>query len=112
MAKVEEAREKHLSGIVKEIQACARGYIGRKVYEKKRQRALAVASIQKNIRAYIELSNWPWFKLFNKVKNQLKVYSFEMELTKAKKAVENLQKQIDEAKADTGKAQAKVDALQ
>jgi myosin heavy subunit len=72
MAKVEEAREKHLSNIVKEIQACARGYIGRKVYEKKR-RTCAVATIQKNIRAYIELSNRPWFKLFNKVKNQLKL---------------------------------------
>jgi len=112
MAKIEEAREKHLSNIVKEIQACARGYIGRKVYEKKRQRALAVATIQKNIRAYIDLSNWPWFKLFNKIKNSLKVYSFEMELQKAKKAVETLQKQIDDAKAETTKAQLKVDSLE
>jgi len=35
MAKIEEARERYLANVVREIQACARGYISRKVYEKR-----------------------------------------------------------------------------
>jgi len=100
MAKVEEAREAFVAKIVPVIQALARGYVGRKVYAQKKQRVTAAALIQRNIRAWLEFNQWSWWKLFTKVRGNLKIYNYEQEIKKARDAVANLQSQIDNQKRD------------
>jgi myosin heavy subunit len=51
-----------------DIQACARGYIGRKIYERFCQRQQASLIIQHAIRVYIAVKDNPWFKLMKKVR--------------------------------------------
>lgn len=95
MAKIEEAREAFVAKIVPVVQALARGYVGRKVYAQKKQRVTAAALIQRNIRAWLEFQQWSWWKLFTKIRGNLKIYNYEQEIKKARDAVANLQSQID-----------------
>eukprot|EP01125_Pyxidicula_operculata_P011624 TRINITY_DN380_c0_g1_i3.p1 TRINITY_DN380_c0_g1~~TRINITY_DN380_c0_g1_i3.p1 ORF type:complete len:2192 (-),score=799.53 TRINITY_DN380_c0_g1_i3:42-6617(-) len=66
MAKVEELREKVVGQLAVEIQACARGFISRKVYERLRQKRQVVEVIKKVIRAFTTLRIDPWWKIFIK----------------------------------------------
>jgi len=107
MAKIEEAREAFVAKIVPIVQALARGYVGRKVYAQKKQRVTAAALIQRNIRAWLEFNQWTWWKLFTKVRGNLKIYNYEQEIKKARDAVENLQRQIDGQKREQDEYKAK-----
>lgn len=99
LAAIEEARERKVGEIIPVIQAACRGYIARKMYKKKREKSVAAQVIQRNIRAWLEFKNWPWYKLFVKARPLLKHRNVEEELKQKddeiKKLQENLKAEID-----------------
>ncbi|XP_014670674.1 PREDICTED: myosin heavy chain, muscle-like [Priapulus caudatus] len=97
LGRLEELREERIRRIVTLMQAWARGKKMREQYEVMKAQRLGMIIIQRNVRKYIQCRNWPWWKLYTKVKPMLSIARQEDEL-KAKdveisKLKENLEKE-------------------
>ncbi|MGH0179574.1 UNVERIFIED_CONTAM: hypothetical protein FKN15_002124 [Acipenser sinensis] len=68
LGQLEEMRDDRLSLIITRIQAQSRGLLSRIEYRKIVERRDALLVIQWNIRAFMGVKNWPWMKLFFKIK--------------------------------------------
>ncbi|XP_063624506.1 myosin heavy chain, muscle isoform X12 [Cydia splendana] len=97
LGQMEEMRDDRLSKIVSWLQAYIRGYLSRKEYKKLQEQRVALQVVQRNLRKYLQLRTWPWWKLWQKVKPLLNVSRVEDELAKleekANKAIEALEKE-------------------
>jgi myosin heavy chain 6/7 len=89
LAQLEDMRDEKLSSIISMFQAQIRGYLMRKAYKKLQDQRVALSLIQRNIRKYLLLRNWEWWRLYTKVKPLLNVARQEEEM---KKAAEELTK--------------------
>ncbi|NWI69314.1 MYH6 protein, partial [Todus mexicanus] len=77
---LEEMRDERLSRIITRIQAQARGQLMRIEFKKILERRDALLVIQWNIRAFMGVKNWPWMKLYFKIKPLLKSAETEKEM--------------------------------
>lgn len=77
---MEEFRDERLSKIVSWMQAFCRGYLARKDYKKLQEQRLALVIVQRNLRKYLQLRTWPWWKLWQKIKPLLNATRIEDEL--------------------------------
>lgn len=68
LATLEERRDEALSVIFTAVQAACRRFTGRRQAVKILHRADAVRTIQRNARLFIELRQWPWWPLFQRVR--------------------------------------------
>uniref|UniRef100_A0A8C9YMJ6 Myosin heavy chain 7 n=1 Tax=Sander lucioperca TaxID=283035 RepID=A0A8C9YMJ6_SANLU len=81
---LEEMRDERLSLIITGIQARARGLLARVEFQKLYERRDALLVIQWNIRAFMGVKNWPWMKLFFKIKPLLRSAEAEKEMANMK----------------------------
>ncbi|XP_056148609.1 myosin-7-like [Lampris incognitus] len=81
---LEEMRDERLSKIITGIQARSRGLLSRIEYQKMVERRDALLVIQWNIRAFMGVKNWPWMKLFFKIKPLLRSAESEKEMANMK----------------------------
>jgi myosin heavy chain 6/7 len=79
---LEDLRDQALSKIIAKLQGQVRGFYMRKEYKKMLEQRLALSVLQRNIRKYLSLRNWAWWKLYTKVKPLLSVARQEDELKK------------------------------
>jgi len=95
LGQLEEMRDERLSKIIANFQSRVRGYIIRKNYTKLQDQRIALSVIQRNIRRWMQMRNWQWWKLYTRVKpllNQAKAedeqkkMAEEYEATKAELA--------------------------
>ncbi|XP_032677938.1 myosin heavy chain, muscle isoform X15 [Odontomachus brunneus] len=97
LGQMEELRDERLSKIVSWMQAYIRGYLTRKDYQKLQEQRLALQVVQRNLRKYLQLRTWPWWKLWQKIKPLLNVTRIEDEMAaleeKARKAQEAFEKE-------------------
>lgn len=77
---MEELRDERLSKIMSWMQSWARGYIARKEFTKMQEQRLALQVVQRNLRKYLKLRTWPWYKLWQKVKPLLNATRLEDEM--------------------------------
>ncbi|KAL8610894.1 hypothetical protein ACOMHN_056749 [Nucella lapillus] len=115
LSQLEAGRDEKLTGIVTQFQALCRGYLGRKRTEKLRVQHLAVRCIQRNVRKYMLIREWTWWKLYTKVKPILNVHRTEEELIEAqaeleamKTKTEKLEKERNEYKAACEKLETRL----
>lgn len=80
LGQMEELRDERLSKIVSWMQAYIRGYLTRKDYKKLQEQRLALQVVQRNLRKYLQLRTWPWYKLWQKIKPLLNVTRIEDEM--------------------------------
>lgn len=94
---LEEIRDDRLAKIISWLQAWIRGYISRKSYKKLQEQRVALIVVQRNIRKFMKLRNWAWYRLWQKVKPLLNVTRIEDEIRaleeKAAKAEENYERE-------------------
>ncbi|XP_023175394.1 myosin heavy chain, muscle isoform X13 [Drosophila hydei] len=92
LGQMEEFRDERLGKIMSWMQAWARGYLSRKGFKKLQEQRVALKVVQRNLRKYLQLRTWPWYKLWQKIKPLLNVSRIEDEIArleeKAKKAEE------------------------
>ncbi|KAK9539500.1 hypothetical protein VZT92_004602 [Zoarces viviparus] len=81
---LEEMRDDRLSLIITGIQARTRGLLARLEFNKIFERRDALLVIQWNIRAFMGVKNWPWMKLFFKIKPLLRSAEAEKEMANMK----------------------------
>lgn len=97
LGQMEELRDERLSKIMTWMQSWVRGYLSRKEFTKLQEQRLALQVVQRNLRKYMQLRTWPWWKLWQKVKPLLNVTRIEDEIAKleekAAKAQEAFEKE-------------------
>ncbi|XP_073347190.1 myosin-7-like [Pagrus major] len=81
---LEEMRDERLSKIITSIQARSRGLLSRIEYQKMVERRDALLVIQWNVRSFMGVKNWPWMKLFFKIKPLLRSAEAEKEMANMK----------------------------
>uniref|UniRef100_A0A3Q3G0S3 Myosin heavy chain 7 n=1 Tax=Labrus bergylta TaxID=56723 RepID=A0A3Q3G0S3_9LABR len=81
---LEEMRDDRLALIITRLQARSRGVLARIEFQKIVERRDALLVIQWNIRAFMGVKNWPWMKLFFKIKPLLKSAETEKEMANMK----------------------------
>jgi len=95
LGQLEELRDDRLAKIITWMQSYVRGYQTRKNYKKLQDQRVALQVVQRNLRKYGQLRNWPWYRLWQKVKPLLNVTRVEDELAaldeKANKALADLE---------------------
>jgi len=96
LGRLEDLRDEKITQILTAFQALARGWIARKIYKKLMEQRVGVVVLQRNIRQHFILRNWPWWKLFTKVKPLLSIARQEEEI-RAKE--EEMKKAVEEAAA-------------
>ncbi|KAG5864672.1 hypothetical protein JTB14_025102 [Gonioctena quinquepunctata] len=82
LGQMEELRDERLGKIVTWMQSWVRGYLSRKEFKKLQEQRLALQVCQRNLRKYLKLRTWPWYKLWQKVRPLLNVTRIEDEIAK------------------------------
>ncbi|CAE6451317.1 unnamed protein product [Rhizoctonia solani] len=101
LAELEEQRDGVLFDVFSRFQAAARRFTARRQMRKILNRAVAIKTIQRNARVYIQLREWPWWQLYTKVRpllaatrNDEELRMKEMELARAREMAERDQKEM------------------
>ncbi|KAI3355127.1 hypothetical protein L3Q82_017995, partial [Scortum barcoo] len=81
---LEEMRDERLALIITGIQARSRGLLARIEFQKIVERRDALLVIQWNVRAFMGVKNWPWMKMYFKIKPLLKSAETEKEMANMK----------------------------
>nr|XP_020476914.1 myosin-16-like [Monopterus albus] len=100
LAKLEDMRDERLAKIITMLQAQLRGTLMRIEFKKMVDRRIALIAIQRNVRKFLQLRFWGWWKLYTKVKPLLMVARQE-EIFKAKE--EELRVAVEKVKELEGK---------
>ncbi|NP_001311408.1 myosin, heavy chain 7B, cardiac muscle, beta a isoform X3 [Danio rerio] len=99
LGQLEEMRDERLAKILTLLQAASRGKIMRMELNKMTQRKEALMIIQWNIRAFNIVKNWPWMKLFFKIKPLLRSAATEKELAALKEEFLKLKEALEKSEA-------------
>uniref|UniRef100_A0A3P9CRD8 Myosin heavy chain, fast skeletal muscle n=1 Tax=Maylandia zebra TaxID=106582 RepID=A0A3P9CRD8_9CICH len=102
---LEEMRDEKLAELVTMTQALCRGYVMRKEFVKMMERRESIYTIQYNIRSFMNVKNWPWLKVYFKIKPLLKSAETEKEL-------QNMKENYEKMKTDLATALAKKKELE
>ncbi|KAK1795577.1 hypothetical protein P4O66_001071 [Electrophorus voltai] len=94
---LEEMRDEQLARIITRIQANARALLMREVYQKLVERRDALMVIQWNLRSFLSVKNWPWMKMFFKIKPLLKSAEAEKEMANMKDEFNKLKEALDKS---------------
>lgn len=98
---LEEMRDKRLSKVLTLLQAASSGKIMRMELKKMMERKEDLMIIQWNIRAFNFVKNWPWMKLFFKIKPLLRSAATEKELAALKEEFLKLKEALEKIGAQT-----------
>ncbi|CAG8439676.1 12082_t:CDS:10 [Ambispora leptoticha] len=82
LAELEEIRDAKLSQIFTGLQAHCRGLLARRKHKQLVNQLDSIVLIQKNIRIWLEIRKWSWWKLYSKTKPLLNVTRMDKELKK------------------------------
>ncbi|KAK7097804.1 myosin heavy chain, striated muscle-like [Littorina saxatilis] len=92
---LEEMRDERLSKIIAMFQAFIRGYLVRKQYKKLQDQRIGLSVIQRNIRKWLALRNWLWWKMYCKVKPLLNIARAEDDMKKKEEDLEKAKVELE-----------------
>ncbi|CAG9830705.1 unnamed protein product [Diabrotica balteata] len=107
LGQMEELRDDRLGKIVTWMQSWVRGYLSRKEFKKLQEQRLALQVCQRNLRKYLKLRTWPWYKLWQKVRPLLNVTRIEDEIAKLEEKAQKAQEAFEREE----KAKKELEAL-
>uniref|UniRef100_A0A672JJL1 Myosin-7-like n=1 Tax=Salarias fasciatus TaxID=181472 RepID=A0A672JJL1_SALFA len=99
LGQLEEMRDDRLALIITGIQSRSRGLLARVEFQKIVERRDALLVIQWNIRAFMGVKNWPWMKLYFKIKPLLKSAETEKEMANMKEEFTKLKEAFAKSEA-------------
>ncbi|XP_037571715.1 myosin heavy chain, muscle-like isoform X16 [Dermacentor silvarum] len=95
LGRLEELRDERLGKIITMMQAAVRWYLTKKNFQKLKEQRVALLVIQRNLRKFLQLRNWLWWKLYSKVKPLLSVARVEDELKALEEKLKKTQEALD-----------------
>ncbi|KAM3865582.1 myosin-7-like [Diretmus argenteus] len=108
---LEEMRDDRLALIITRIQARSRGILARIEFQKILERRDALLVIQWNIRAFMGVKNWPWMKMYFKIKPLLKSAENEKEMANMKEEFTKLKEAYAKSEARRKELEEKMVSL-
>ncbi|XP_061425852.1 myosin-16-like isoform X2 [Lethenteron reissneri] len=139
LGKLEDIRDDCICRFITKLQASCRGKVFRRDFQKVLDKRDAMVIIQSNVRSFLQLRHWPWFRLYTKVRpmciqlkeeedRKKKEEEMKRALQEAEKMVEDLkeltervatleternalQEQLDAERGKKGDAQGRVTSL-
>ena len=100
LAELEEQRDSLIRDIMSRFQSIARGFIQRRIANKRLYRAEATRIIQRNFAIYSDLCNNPWWRLFIQMKPLLGATRTAGEVRKRDETIEKLQVRVQQESTD------------
>ncbi|XP_061158335.1 myosin-4-like isoform X1 [Syngnathus typhle] len=97
---LEEMRDERLAVLMTRIQAVARGYVTRLKLKEMAKKRESIFIIQYNIRSFMNVKNWPWMRLFFKIKPLLRC-------AEAEKEMQSLREELVRLKEDLARSEAR-----
>ncbi|XP_075998914.1 myosin heavy chain, skeletal muscle, adult-like [Genypterus blacodes] len=97
---LEEMRDERLAVLMTRIQAAARGYVTRQRFKDMSKKRESIFVIQYNIRSFMNVKNWPWMRLYFKIKPLLRS-------AEAEKEMQNMKEEFSRLKEDFAKSEAR-----
>lgn len=95
LPQLEDTRDEKLSESVTEFQALCRGVLARRNLKKLKLQLMAIRCVQKNVRKFLLVRNWPWWRVYTKVLPLLDVHRTEQELKSKTSEVGTLHNKIN-----------------
>lgn len=92
---LEAKRDELLSDRITQFQAACRGYLVRKKLSQRRIQELAVRCIQRNVRVFMKVRNWQWWRLLVRVTPLLNVHRTEEQLKIASDELQTLRIKLE-----------------
>ena len=100
LSHLEDLRDERITDMMVNLQARCRGYLGRKQLNKLKLQHLAVSCIQRNVRKWMGIREWPWWRLYTKVQPLLNVHRTEEELKDRESELEQLRTKFEKAEKE------------
>ena len=100
LSNLEEERYARLGDKIVNLQALARGYLCRKRAAQLKTQDIAIRCIQKNVRKFMGVRGWPWWRLLIKVTPLLNVHRTEEQLKARNDEVEMLKSRLEKAERE------------
>ncbi|KAJ8359147.1 hypothetical protein SKAU_G00156720 [Synaphobranchus kaupii] len=94
---LEEMRDDQLARIITRIQANGRALLMRAEFQKLMERRDALMVIQWNLRSFLGVKNWPWMKMYFKIKPLLKSAESEKEMANMKEEFNKLKEALEKS---------------
>ncbi|KAK7079756.1 putative TRAFAC class myosin-kinesin ATPase superfamily [Halocaridina rubra] len=98
LGQLEEIRDDRLGKILSWMQSWIRGFNSRKAFKKLQEQRVALCVVQRNLRKFMQMRNWAWYRLWQKVKPLLNVTRVEDTIRdleeKAAKATEDYEREL------------------
>ncbi|KAJ8413254.1 hypothetical protein AAFF_G00092500 [Aldrovandia affinis] len=108
---LEEMRDERLALIITGIQSRSRGLLSRMEFQKIVERRDALLVIQWNVRAFMGVKNWPWMKLYFKIKPLLRSAEAEKEMANMKEEFVKLKEAYAKSEARRKELEEKMVSL-
>ncbi|KAJ5176654.1 Myosin type-2 heavy chain 2 [Penicillium canariense] len=103
LADLEEKRDQLIRTIMTRFQSVARGFVQRRISNKRLYRAEATRIIQQNFHAYLELKGSPWWRLFSRMKPLLGDTRTAKEVKKRDDKIKELETKMKQELSDRQK---------
>ncbi|CAG0880746.1 unnamed protein product [Cyprideis torosa] len=95
LSRLEALRDDRIQGDLVRLQALCRGCLARRKFAKLKVQDVAIRCIQKNIRKFMQVRHWSWWRLLVRVSPLLNVHRMEEELRKKTDDLESLTARLD-----------------
>ncbi|KAJ5794925.1 hypothetical protein N7457_001524 [Penicillium paradoxum] len=103
LADLEEKRDQLIRSIMTKFQSVARGFVQRRISNKRLYRAEATRIIQQNFHAYLDLKGNPWWRMFSRMKPLLGDTRNAKEVKKRDEKIQQLETKMKQDLADRHK---------
>ncbi|KAI8393832.1 Myh9 protein, partial [Radiomyces spectabilis] len=94
LADLEEARDKKLGEYITRFQAMCRRYIARRHISRVARQTEAIKVMQRNARIYVTLREWPWWKVYAKLKPLNVAYRVETQIKEKDQKILRLETEL------------------
>ncbi|CAL4066391.1 unnamed protein product [Meganyctiphanes norvegica] len=111
LGELEEIRDERLFQIITWVQAWMRAHFSRIEFKKLQEQRLALIVVQRNIRKYMKLRNWGWYRLWQKVKPLLIVCNVDDQMSDLAEQAAAALKEYDIEKVAREKFEGEVNLL-
>ncbi|KAI8372758.1 P-loop containing nucleoside triphosphate hydrolase protein [Radiomyces spectabilis] len=91
LADLEEIRDRKLAKYITGFQAACRRYLARHHMSRYARQTEAIKKIQRNARIYVTLCEWPWWKVYAKLKPLNVAYRVETQIKERDQKIQTLQ---------------------
>ncbi|CAG9559199.1 unnamed protein product [Danaus chrysippus] len=115
VGELDARRDAALARVLVRLQARARGLLARRKAERLRTQHTAARCVQRNVRAFLAVRDWPWWRLLVRVTPLLAVHRTEHRLKQAQEELETLRVKLEKTenershyKNETEKLETKV----